>query len=265
MRARLAERLRALGHEPSQAHALQGGDLSEVWALAEVVVKTGETVATEGRMLAALGAAGAPVPAVHHVEPGLLILERLQPDRPTPAHWQAFGTALAQLHAHPADSYGWEEDHAFGPVALVNAPLPAQPGLWPAFWAERRLLPLAGTLPADRARRVERLAATLPDRLPADPGGLIHGDLWQGNLVFTAGRAMLIDPAVIRGHGEVDLGMLTLFGQPPEAFVQGYGPLAPGWRERRPVYQLHPALVHLALFGTAYAGLVDRLLDACGA
>ena len=34
----------------------------------------------------------------------------------------------------------------------------------------------------------------------------------------------------------------------------------PGWEERLPVYQLFPALVHLRLFGAAYAPMVDRLL-----
>jgi fructosamine-3-kinase len=35
-----------------------------------------------------------------------------------------------------------------------------------------------------------------------------------------------------------------------------------GWEARLPVYQLFPALVHLRLFGTTYAPMVERLLDA---
>jgi fructosamine-3-kinase len=59
--------------------------------------------------------------------------------------------------------------------------------------------------------------------------------------------------------------MLTLFGSPPDEFWDAYGPLEPGWEERRDVYQLFPALVHLRLFGASYAGMVERLLGRLGA
>ena len=59
--------------------------------------------------------------------------------------------------------------------------------------------------------------------------------------------------------------MLTLFDAPPEDFWAAYGALEPGWDERASLYQLFPALVHLRLFGAAYAGMVDRLLVKLGA
>ncbi len=58
--------------------------------------------------------------------------------------------------------------------------------------------------------------------------------------------------------------MLCLFGAPEASFWEAYGEPAPGWRERRPLYQLFPALVHLRLFGTSYAPLVERLLGEAG-
>ena len=75
----------------------------------------------------------------------------------------------------------------------------------------------------------------------------------------------MIDPACYHGDGEVDLAMLELFGAPPEAFWSGYGGTEPGRAERRPIYQLFPALVHLRLFGANYRGMVSGLLDASGA
>jgi fructosamine-3-kinase len=51
-----------------------------------------------------------------------------------------------------------------------------------------------------------------------------------------------------------------LFDTPPDDFWESYGPLDEGWEERRPLYQLFPALVHLRLFGPSYAAMVDRLL-----
>ena len=69
---------------------------------------------------------------------------------------------------------------------------------------------------------------------------------------------MLIDPAVYRGHREVDLAMSELFGGFPASFLRAYEevwPLGPGYRRvRRPLYQLYYLLVHVNLFGGGYVG-----------
>jgi fructosamine-3-kinase len=111
---------------------------------------------------------------------------------------------------------------------------------------------------------VAGLCARIGNLLPeAPPPSLLHGDLWSGNILVKEGRlAALIDPACYYGDAEVDLAMLTLFDTPAETFWEAYGPLEPGWGERRLAYQLFPALVHLRLFGASYAGLARRLLDA---
>ena len=123
----------------------------------------------------------------------------------------------------------------------------------------------ATRLPVDLVRRVERLAADLPERLPARPiPALLHGDLWTGNVLVDGPRvAALIDPACYRGHAEVDLAMPTLFGASGAAFWDAY-PVAPGWAERRPIYRLWPAIVHLLLFGEGYRSLVGRSLREAG-
>ncbi|MBT9385617.1 fructosamine kinase family protein [Pseudooceanicola sp. CBS1P-1] len=255
---------KALGHGLRSTRALHGGDLSEVLLLelegaAPVVLKRGPLVAVEGRMLQALAQRGAATPEVLLIAEGALAMRYLGPaGHGSAADWQRFGARLRALHDSPGHGYGWPEDYAFGPLHIPGS----GPADWPGFWAEARLLQGLGTLPAPLARRLERLAARLPDLLPARPHpALLHGDLWQGNLhVAPGGRIHLIDPACCHGDPEVDLAMLGLFGRPPAAFLEGYGPLSPGWQARRPLYQLWPALVHLRLFGGGYAGLVADLL-----
>jgi fructosamine-3-kinase len=217
----------------------------------------------EAEMLKAIARAGAPAPAVLAIDDDLLVMEDLGDDTGLSRAWADLGASLRRLHANVGDGYGWHRDHAFGNVAIPNAP--ADP--WPAFWAERRLLPALSHLPAALARRIEGLAARLPDLLPAaPPPALLHGDLWSGNVVANGSRvAGLIDPACYRGHAEVDLAMLALFARPCAEFRHAYGPPEPGATERLPVYQLWPALVHLRLFGGGYRRLVERCLDAVGA
>jgi fructosamine-3-kinase len=245
---------------------LHGGDLSEVVRVdledgTRLVAKTGPLAGREARMLQAMAAAGAPVPRVVAASQALLVMEYLPEAPASPAGWASLGTALAGLHGATGASYGWDEDYAFGPAPLPNA----RTDDWPAFWAERRLLAWPEHLPTDLARRLEALAARLPDRLPRrPPPALLHGDLWSGNVLFMAAGAAMIDPACYHGHAEVDLAMLHLFGRPSPAFWEGYGAAEPGMEERRPVYQLWPALVHLRLFGGGYRGLVERCLSAVG-
>lgn len=256
----------ALGTEVAGVSALHGGDLSKVVRVTlvdgtRVVAKTGPLVMVEARMLQAIAAAGAPVPRVLAVTGQVMLLEHLDETPASAQGWRALGTALATLHAVRGPRYGWDEDYAFGPAALPNGWLDD----WPRFWAERRLLAWPTELPKDIAARVERLAARVPELLPRAPApALLHGDLWSGNVLFTTGGAALIDPACYHGHAEVDLAMLHLFGRPGPDLAAAYGPLDPGWRERRALYQLWPALVHLRLFGSGYRGMVEGCLRAVG-
>ncbi|WP_223877719.1 fructosamine kinase family protein [Histidinibacterium aquaticum] len=255
--------MRVLGEEVAASDRLHGGDLSEVRRLTldsgrSVIAKTaGEA---EAEMLRALRDAGAPAPEVLGVEGDLLILEDLGQDEGPASAWSDLGAVLARLHSTRADIKGWHRDHAFGPVAILNSSCPT----WPAFWAERRLLPQVAHLPPELARRLEALCGTLAERLPDRPPVLLHGDLWTGNVMARSGHVTgLIDPACYHGDPEVDLAMLDLFGRPSVKFWSAYG-TPEGYAGRRPIYQLWPAMVHYRLFGPGYLGLVDSLLDETG-
>jgi fructosamine-3-kinase len=70
------------------------------------------------------------------------------------------------------------------------------------------------------------------------------------------GDGVLVDPAAHGGHRETDLAMLALFGAPHlSRLLDAYdetAPLADGWRDRVPLHQLHPLLVHAVHFGRSY-------------
>jgi fructosamine-3-kinase len=256
------------GVAETQLERLAGGDLSQVLVLRRpdgrcTVAKGGPAVATEGAMLRALAGVGVPTPVVEGEHDGVLLLEHIPNDGVfSPNAWADIGVVLRRLHARTGERYGWPVDYRIGTVALDNR----QTGDWPAFWGEQRLVATASILDRPIRERIERLATRLSGLLPASPPpAFLHGDLWTGNILVAGGRlAALIDPACYGGHNEVDLAMLTLFGEPPATFWEAYGPMEPEWQDRRPIYQLFPALVHLRLFGAAYADLVERLLVRVG-
>ncbi|MCK6575957.1 fructosamine kinase family protein [Myxococcota bacterium] len=207
---------------------------------------------------------GLPVPRVVALlaTPAALVLEDLGAGRPVRDFEAAVGEGLARQHLHTAPAFGFAVPTYCGLTRQDNTPT----ATWLEFYRDRRLRPLLRLLaqrgaldPAARAL-FDRLLDRLPDHLgPADePPALLHGDLWSGNLHTRAdGRPALVDPAAAFGHREAELGMMVLFGGfGPRVFAayEGVRPLAPGWRERLPLYSLYHVLNHAVLFGGGYLG-----------
>ncbi|WP_182524975.1 fructosamine kinase family protein [Nocardioides dongkuii] len=202
---------------------------------------------------------GVAVPEVLAVDAECLIIRWVEPGRNGGDMAAAFGQALAATHAAGAPTYGFDEDGFIARLPLPNRPAPS----WAEFYAVRRVLPYL-KLARDREAVTEREAATvesvvgrLSGLLPDEPPARLHGDLWNGNVLWGAdGRVSVIDPAAYGGHREVDLAMLSLFGLPHlprvlEAYDEA-APLADGWEDRIALHQLFPLLVHACLFGGGY-------------
>jgi fructosamine-3-kinase len=233
-----------------------------------VIVKDDDpaAIAAEAAGLRWLGAAGgAPVPAVLDVDGGRLVTELVGGGAPSARAAEELGRALVRTHAAGAQAFGaappgGPADARIGAAPMRNAPAPS----WPEWYAAERVLPYlrtardAGTLTPDATAQIEAVANRLTNFAgPAEPPARLHGDLWSGNVLWSPTGAVLIDPAAHGGHRETDLAMLALFGCPHlHAVLAAYdeaAPLAAGWRERVPLHQLFPLLVHVVLFGGGYA------------
>ncbi|BDZ46095.1 fructosamine kinase family protein [Naasia aerilata] len=219
---------------------------------------------------------GARVVRVLGVTADEIELEQLVPARPTPDLAFEFGAALAATHGAGADAFGAAPPGWSGPYYLGRQELPvsSEPRTWGVFYATDRVLPYLeraeqrGHVGPAQARLVRDACVRIEagefddDAVPSR----LHGDLWNGNVVWTEDEAVLIDPAAHGGHAETDLAMLDLFGCPYlEDILAGYesaSPLREGLRERLPLHQLHPLAVHAASHGASYAGPLESAARA---
>ncbi len=277
---------RVMGREivVRDARALGGGSMAQTTRIetsgGSFVLKAmdgggAEVLAAEARGLLALAAAesGLRVPAVIHLEleaPAFLVLEYLAPAAPRSDFDERLGRGLALLHRSTSPFFGFESDNFCGATPQPNPPT----SKWCEFYAEHRLRPQvtraasAGLLSPTERRSLERFIDALSSRISEPPEGpaLIHGDLWSGNsIVDDGGLPAIIDPACYFAHREAELGMMTLFGgfsgRVYSAYEEAF-PLAPGWRDRNPVYQVYHLLNHLNLFGASYRAQVMGLIRA---
>jgi fructosamine-3-kinase len=222
-------------------------------------------------------AGGAAVPEMLASAEDCLIVQWVEPGHPSAEAAEAFGRGLAATHRAGAQGFGADEDGFIGTLPLPNRPADT----WPEFYATRRVLPYLkaardrGSISAEDAESVETVVRRIDEFAgPAEPPARLHGDLWSGNVLWGSDqRAWLIDPAAHGGHRETDLAMLALFGSPHlsrilDAYAEAV-PLADGWRQRVPLHQLHPLLVHAVLFGGGYgaraADAARSLLDGTSA
>jgi fructosamine-3-kinase len=221
---------------------------------------------------------GAPVVQVVEATEREIVLERLHAAAPTRAAAADFGRRLAATHDAGAPAFGapptgWQGAGWIGAEPMTLEPSPT----WGRFYAEQRCLPYArrayerGGLDRDDMAVVEKACTRIAAGLYDDdaPPARIHGDLWLGNVVVTAAGYVLIDPAAHGGHRITDLAMLALFGAPflddvYDGYASASDRLPSDWRRLVGLHQLHPLLVHAALFcggyGAEAAAVARRLL-----
>ena len=176
------------------------------------------------------------------------------------------GTRLAEMHQITTDSFGLDHDNYIGSIPQINN----KESVWTTFYQSMRLEPLvkkgfdSGSIENKSLRLFEKIYKELDHLIPIEPPSLVHGDLWQGNIICDEKSSpVLIDPAVYYGHREIDLAMLLLFGNISQDTIEVYNniyPLDKHWQERIDIHQLYPILVHLILFGGSYYESAQKIL-----
>ena len=217
-----------------------------------------------------------PAPVAHRddpVGPSWLLMEYVESSATSEEGESLLGLGLAAVHGstHGTTSFGWNRDNWIGSLPQANPPSRS----WASFWRDARILPqlerayayghlLSSSIGPAASRSLEHLVDLVPAALAdVTRPELLHGDLWSGNAYTGPGGVpVLIDPAVYRGDGEVDLAMTELFGGFGPTLYEAYAevrPISDAYvSHRRDLYQLYYLLVHVNLFGGSYVNSTLR-------
>ncbi len=181
---------------------------------------------------------------------------------------KTFGQQLGHLHKISTSQFGWDSDNFIGSLHQSNK----THDTWPDFYVSERLLPQLqltvdqGLLSVGDVPSEHTMLSVMATLCPQVKPSLLHGDLWSGNyLISKDGIPYLIDPAVYRGHSEIDIAMSKLFGGFGASFYQVYNEVIPAdnfSNDRIKIYQLYYLLVHLNLFGRSYYSGVKAILKS---
>jgi protein-ribulosamine 3-kinase len=185
-----------------------------------------------------------------------ILLEQLDLQRG--GDFAQLGRMLAAVHRQNAPRFGWARDNYIGLSPQQNSWC----GDWAEFWCEKRLRPQLDWAKSKGFALEMPHLKLLEGHQPQ--ASLLHGDLWSGNAGFTAKGPVVFDPAVYYGDRETDIAMSELFGGFPRKFYQGYNEafaLAPGYEQRKHLYNLYHLLNHLNIFGGGYLSQVKATLS----
>lgn len=206
------------------------------------------------------------VPQPYYWEKDFLLLEDIKKGEPKRNFAEIFGRKLAMLHKTTNDKFGFNHDNYIGATPQINT--------WQAnghtFFRKHRLQPQfemanqKNYLNSDDQARFEKILNKLKQFIPIQPASLIHGDLWNGNVLANEnGDPVIIDPATHYGWAEAELAMTIMFGGFGDEFFSAYQEinlLHEGWQNRFPLYNLYHYLNHLNIFGTSYLNSIRSIL-----
>lgn len=235
---------------------LAGGDIALVQKLhtqnGDYVLKSGGgsgLFASEAYGLRLIAEAGVPVPEVIDHSDSYLLMRYLPPGKTDET---TAGEMLARLHETSAAGFGLGRNTYLATLLQNNKTRES----WADFFFAQRLFPLVAELDADDLGKWRQFAERVRPLLAAGSvPALLHGDLWSGNLYYSAAGPVFIDPACYFGDPLVDVAMTQLFGGFGQSFYSAYFTVTGRRHDEADllrIYQLYPLLVHARLFGGGY-------------
>ena len=178
--------------------------------------------------------------------------------------------AIISIHSRKSNFYGFNFDTQIGGLKQINS----KTQNWVEFYRDKRLNYIFELInknePMDKDinDKIELLLKNIVNFIPDKPeSSLLHGDLWEGNILFKNQRFVgFIDPGSFYGHNELEVSYLRWFNPRfiDENFLNKYNDhisIDKYYLKYEPIYQLYYSLLNVYLWDNSYIEDVRKLLE----
>jgi len=178
--------------------------------------------------------------------------------------------AIISIHSRKSNFYGFNFDTQIGGLKQINS----KTQNWVEFYRDKRLNYIFELInknePMDKDinNKIELLLKKIVNFIPDKPvSSLLHGDLWEGNILFKNQRFVgFIDPGSFYGHNELEVSYLRWFNPRfiDENFLNKYNDhisIDKYYLKYEPIYQLYYSLLNVYLWDNSYIEDVRKLLE----
>ena len=195
-------------------------------------------------------------PNVKHLSSNLLIIDFIKHNNLKKNDYEkVLAKKILKIHEIQSNKYGFKFDAQIGGLKQSNK----FETNWINFFREKRLNMIfekinhISPMPSSINKKIQKLLKKLEDYLPFNPKiSLLHGDLWEGNILFNNGKLVgLIDPGIYFGHHELEIAYLTWFKFIDKKFLEFYNnnnQIDKYFFKYEPIYQLYYSLLNVALW-----------------
>ena len=175
---------------------------------------------------------------------------------------------ISNIHQNTNDKFGFKFDT---PIGGFRQPCQFQKS-WVDFFEKKRLfaifnkINITNPMPKKINIGIEKLLKKLKDLIPNNPQpSLIHGDLWNGNMLFNNGKLVgLIDPGIYYAPKEMEIAYLKWFNAISNNFYNYYSETInfdKDFFNYSEVYELYYSLLNVHLWDRSYIYDVEKIVN----
>ena len=208
-------------------------------------------------------------PKVRFSSNEILIIDYIKNNKIKKENYQkVLAKEISLIHYKTNINFGFKFDSQIGGLK--------QPNLfndsWVVFFRDKRLnlifeiINKNNPMPREINLKLEIIINKLNNFIPNKPKPrLLHGDLWEGNILFNDGKLVgLIDPGIYFGHNELEISYLTWFNFVDSKFLEFYNyyiQIEQNYSDYEAIYQLYFSLLNVHLWDRNYIKDVQKLLN----